>query len=137
MGKFVHIYRSLQDQVKSEVVCGSCSGTISAAVLGPCSPQKDVQGPVDLLFTGSPCDPFSQQRVKRFSDGNVAAHEQFEVTMSQVIKLYLLHEPKKAVFEQVMGFTMPFVSGGSETPKDRPGLLKGQHQSDVLLTNRY
>lgn len=49
------------------------------------------------------------------------AHAQFDVTMDQVVSLYHKWEPIIGVFEQVAGFTMPFVAGGTECPKDRLG----------------
>ena len=75
------------------------------------------------MVSGSPCPPFSTQRPKRFSDGAVKAHAQFDLTMEQVIALYALYEPEKAVLEQVWGFCMPFCSGSDETPKSRQGSI--------------
>ena len=103
-------------------VCTLCEGSQYAAMLGDCQPQSEIsqfqKTDVDMLFSGSPCDPFSQQRCKRFRDDSVKAHGQFKVSMKEVIDLYKLHEPRKMVFEQVMGFQMPFEKGGKTTPKD-------------------
>ena len=124
VGKFHHIYTSLQEQVASNVVCESCQGTLAAASFGPCKAWQSLPADrsIDLLFTGSPCDPFSTARAKRFSSGDPTQHAQFDVTMQQVLNLYQLYEPEKGIFEQVPGFNMPFVAGGQETPKQRLGL---------------
>ena len=124
IGRFRHFYPSLESQVEGKVVCELCQGSMLAEAFGACEPEASHSGIVDLLFTGSPCDPFSQQRSKRFADGSVANHYQFDVTMLQVVKLYSKYEPIKAVFEQVRGFTMPFSAGGTETPKDRRGVCE-------------
>ena len=88
-----------------------------------CSPEKELRPntSVQLMVTGSPCDPFSTQRSKRFSSGNVKDHSAFDVTMEKVIQLYLKHEPEKGILEQVWGFTLPFAPDDPETPKDRLG----------------
>lgn len=39
--------------------------------------------------------------------------------MEQFLKWFERFEPKALVFEQVMGFQMPFIAGGSETPLSR------------------
>ena len=101
--------------------CVTCQDSVKGRVLG-CNPRDDLlpDGEVHLLMTGSPCDPFSVQRNKRFADGNVKNHCQFDVTMEKVIQLYQIYEPKKGLFEQVHGFCLPFEAGGDETPKHRP-----------------
>lgn len=122
-GKILHFYPSIEEQVSESTVCSLCTNTLAAQMLGPCKPWQG-KSP-DLLLSGSPCDPFSCQRAKRFSDGteksSVEAHAQFDVTMDQVVSLYHKWEPIIGVFEQVAGFTMPFVAGGTECPKDRLG----------------
>ena len=39
--------------------------------------------------------------------------------------MYVKYEPKVGIFEQVMGFTKPFVAGGQETPKSRRPIFWG------------
>ena len=120
-GRFLHFFPSIQDQVAQQQgqKCEICKGSLAGDTFG-CVPKNDLPHgrDVSLLFTGSPCDPFSQQRSKRWSDG-VSVHSQFDLTMSSVVNLYTLYEPRAGVFEQVHGFTLPFNKGGGETPKQR------------------
>lgn len=122
-GKIQHFYPSIEEQVSESTTCCLCTNTLASQLLGPCKPSEG-QSP-DLLLSGSPCDPFSCQRAKRFSDGaektSVEDHSQFDVTMDQVVQLYTKWEPILGIFEQVAGFGMPFVAGGTECPKDRLG----------------
>ena len=71
---------------------------------------------VDVGVTGSPCNPFSTQRSKRFQDGDVASHKFFETTMVSIIRFYEVLEPRLGITEQVCGFDQPFTSGNSATP---------------------
>ena len=71
---------------------------------------------VDIGVAGSPCNPFSTQRSKRYVTGDVAAHESFEVTMVSVIGFYRTIEPKLGVTEQVAGFDQPFSHEQRATP---------------------
>ena len=77
--------------------------------------------PVDLMIAGSPCDPFSTQRAKRFADGAVKCHSSYDTTMVSLVKMFKKYQPHTAVLEQVTGFMMPFESGSAERPYDRPG----------------
>lgn len=114
--KFQHFYKTLSEQGKGETVCTLCTGTMESEMFGPCKPLEGAD--VDLLFSGSPCDPFSQQRSKRFSNGSVKDHAQFQTTMGEVTDLYHAYTPRIGVFEQVWGFCMPFERNGKNTPKD-------------------
>ena len=121
-GKFLHFYSSIEEQAAGSSCCCFCKGGLQDKLHGFCDPLANdgFRDTVQVLFSGSPCDPFSQQRAKRFGDGSVASHYQFDTTMRQVCALYMKYEPEVGVFEQVFGFTMPFVKGGTETPKQRP-----------------
>lgn len=70
----------------------------------------------DVGVTGSPCNPFSSQRAKRYQDGDVARHCSYETTMTSVVNFYQKVEPKLGVTEQVAGFDKPFVAGTTKTP---------------------
>lgn len=131
-GRIKHFFKSIEDQVARGATCATCSGSFMQSDIIDCDPLSDMAGQdVDLMVTGSPCDPFSTQRAKRFADGGVQTHFQFDVTMKVVIDLYATYQPTRGIFEQVEGFCKPFVSGGVETPKDRcPGL--SAHQCSLL-----
>ena len=62
-------------QVSRGVICENCKGTLSAEL---CT-SDSVLDP-DLGFAGSPCNPFSTQRAKRFQTGNVKSHDLYTVT---------------------------------------------------------
>ena len=119
-GRVMHFFGSIEDQISKAQKCLSCQGSLSADLFG-CHPSSDLRAgsDVDLMVSGSPCDPFSTQRAKRWHCGGVKAHTQFDITMKSVVKLYQQYEPVKGIFEQVHGFTLPFEKGGEETPKKR------------------
>ena len=124
-GRVAHFFKSIEEQISEQTPCLSCQGSMRLELFG-CRPKNDmrVNSDIDILMTGSPCDPFSLQRSKRWSTGDVKAHMQFDITMKSVVDLYLKWEPIKGIFEQVHGFTLPFEKGGTESPKQRQG--KGQ-----------
>lgn len=70
----------------------------------------------DFGVTGSPCNPFSCQRTKRFANGDVSSHQSFQTTMSGVIDWYEVVQPKIGITEQVLGFDLPFSSSNRQTP---------------------
>ena len=74
---------------------------------------------LDLLVTGSPCNPFSTQRAKRFKPGDVAKHCSAAVTFESIVGMYQVHEPKMGVTEQVEGFDKPISSTDRATPMQR------------------
>ena len=70
----------------------------------------------DLLVTGSPCNPFSTMRCKRFENGDVVDHSKYGLTESVVTGLYRTLCPKVGVTEQVEGFDRPFSTSNPDTP---------------------
>ena len=78
------------------------------------------RGDVTLGVTGSPCNPYSTIRAKRFSDGSVAAHPMTQTTMSSVVAFYRRFEPRLGITEQVMGFGMCTSSNSAVTPLEQP-----------------
>ena len=105
---------------------------IEAQVAGaPCARHKYSTGctasPVtaDVGILGSPCHPYSTQRTGRWKSGSVEDHREFQVGMQQFMGWLRRFEPKVQVFEQVLGFNMPFNSQTTETPLTRqPGCSK-------------
>ena len=107
------MHERIEDQLRDSACCLHPQAQSCAAVAG--------HDKVDMLVTGSPCDPFSVQRTKRFNEDAVKSHPDFETTMSSVVAMYQKYEPKVGVLEQVKGFNMPFHSGAPGTPLDRWG----------------
>lgn len=79
--------------------------------------DHESQDSPDVGVTGSPCNPFSSQRCKRFLQGNVASHTSYETTMRSVVAFYESVAPKLGITEQVRGFDQPFYTGCEQTPK--------------------
>lgn len=120
-GRIDHFFESIEDQIRTGKPCATCSASLMGDVLA-CGPDEVLRQrglEVDILMTGSPCDPFSTQRNKRFANGGPTTHYLFDVTMQRVIDLYARYEPQRGIFEQVWGFCAPFEKGGKEVPKDR------------------
>lgn len=78
--------------------------------------KDEPNGDVDIGITGSPCNPFSTQRCKRWAEGNVANHVSFQTTMTHVVDFYKYVQPKLGVTEQVSGFDQPLSATDRRTP---------------------
>ena len=116
---FKHVFTSVEDQIEGRG-CTKCTTSASTTATGRCHPTN---GKTPMLFmAGSPCDPFSTQRCKRFQTGQVMQHSLAGVTMNTVTSLFARFEPRVGILEQVQGFVMPLTAGATETPCDRPGL---------------
>ena len=76
---------------------------------------------IRLLMAGSPCDPFSVMRGKRYQPGSVDTHGLTQVTMDSVLKAYQTFNPHMGILEQVEGFLKPISETDRSTPMDRPG----------------
>ena len=120
-GRFLHFYPSIEKQLAGGTTCSICKHKLLANMVGPCVPETDLREntSVQLMVSGSPCDPFSTQRAKRFHSGSVVHHSLVDITLSDVISLYKKYEPEKGVLEQVWGFTLRFSEADPRTPKDR------------------
>ena len=102
-----HLWGTLESMVAGE----SC-------LLHPgakCCVHQDVK----LGVTGSPCNPYSTQRSKRFHDGGVVTHEMNDTTFKDVISYYQKFEPHTCVTEQVMGFQMATSTTDPQSPLDK------------------
>ncbi len=80
--QILHMFTSAEAQAAGKAPCELCRQT---GRTGPCKADGDLGLEVDLLVSGSPCDPFSTQRTKRFADGSVVEHTDFSVTMETVL----------------------------------------------------
>ena len=77
-------------------------------------------GQASLAVTGSPCNPFSTKRNKRFADGSIANHSMSGTTLTSTVIFYRTFEPEVGITEQVKGFDMRTSTSDAETPCDRP-----------------
>lgn len=98
------------DQIKG-LPCKEHPNLEACAVAGECS----------VAVLGTPCNPFSTQRQKRFHPESVMAHSLTEHTFVETIQFLETFNPISAVMEQTDGFTKPFEKGSKTTPLDRPG----------------
>ena len=73
----------------------------------------------DIGICGTPCHPYSTQRAGRFKGDSVEQHAEYDVAMDQFLSWFKKFEPRAQIFEQVMGFEMPFEAGGDESPLSR------------------
>lgn len=102
---FHHLYRDLSDQLH----CRQC--TLHPARKS-CQPDD---GECDILVMGTPCNPFSQQRSKRFQGtvlNHSLAHHTFEDAYSMLEKVKPIH----AILEQTHGFGMVIQTGATQSP---------------------
>lgn len=104
-----HFHSSMQNQLK-QVACW----------LHPAHQcELKVVGGADLAVVGTPCQPFSRQRVKRSATGSVRNHHGFATTFSDLLQWLQEFEPKSCVAEQVVGLHTPESSTERTTPMDR------------------
>lgn len=120
----MHMYGSIEEQVAS-TPCLSCAsrGLLCKEAVENCAPSclegsgqgsQGLHGPIGLLISGSPCDPFSVNRMgKRWAPGDVEAHASYDVTMRSLVRLYTKYSPVVGIMEQVSGFNMPCSSSSS------------------------
>ena len=88
---------------------------------------------ISLGVTGSPCNPFSTIRTKRFHDGSVVDHSMTLTTMDSVVQFYKKFEPRCGITEQVKGFGMRLSSSVSTTPLDMFLGLADQKNIIILI----
>ena len=78
-------------------------------------------GEVDYLFAGTPCNPFSPMRSKRFSDGSVKSHKMYANTFGDAFDTLTKFNPVSVTFEQSMGFDLPESVDSPVSPLQRLG----------------
>ena len=116
-GKVKHLYESLEAML-DEKPCTLHHGTGTGCT--SCSLSLDTE--ISVGVSGSPCNPYSVQRSKRFHDGNVVEHSMNDTTMTSVIQWYTKFEPHLGITEQVKGFEMRTSTSVQESPLERfPG----------------
>ena len=79
----------------------------------------------NLLVMGTPCNPFSTQRAKRFGADSVMQHKLVAHTFDEPVKVLRKWQPINVVMEQAEGFMKPFEAAGlagaeTTTPLERP-----------------
>lgn len=111
-----HLYPSIEAMLADEPCILAHDGTQHGQQCKCCAGISP-----SLAMTGSPCNPYSTQRAKRFLDGSVANHPLATVTMTGVVEFYLKFEPKLGIMEQVKGFMKRTSHTDMETPCDRQG----------------
>ena len=72
-----------------------------------------------LGCSGTPCRPYSRQRAKRYAEGSVKTHADAYLTEEVLLDWLAAAAPESGFFENVEGWDMPEVKGGSTTPLAR------------------
>lgn len=106
-----HFFQSLDDQLNGRDCLIHPGGKCNE-----CNPAE-MECP-DLAVTGTPCQPFSKQRVKRSAPGSVASHKSYNTTMKDLIAWLDAHSPKCAVVEQVEGMEARESASSPTSPLD-------------------
>ena len=94
-------HRTMQDQIRNEP--------------NPVTP--------DYLVMGTPCNPFSLARSKRFHEDSVQNHGLYKQTFEDAFQLLEKYQPVTATMEQSDGFDRPISSSTEQTPLR--GVLEG------------
>ena len=96
-----HMHRTMREQLSED----------------PCLCHPDARNckieACDLAVFGTPCPPFSSQRVKRFQDGSVAQHNLTSITTQDAMDMLCDVGHKAVIMEQVAGFDKAESAGGS------------------------
>ena len=109
--KIMHMHKSFGDQ-NDEKPC----------LLHPNAASCRKRSQIDVAIFGTPCDPFSEQRNKRYSDGSVRQHPLYEVTFTDAFNLLTeASSPHACILEQVLGFNEKISRTCEETPMEQPG----------------
>lgn len=82
----------------------------------------------DLAVVGTPCQPYSRQRVKRSQVGSVESHKSHHTTFSDLLQWMESLQPKALIAEQVVGFDQPESVEVRTTPFQR--LQRGDTSED-------
>jgi site-specific DNA-cytosine methylase len=127
-GTFSHVYERVEDQLDNQ-----------PCLLHPNSKRCDATcgEMVDFMLAGSPCDPYSRQRCKRFESGSVKTHCDFETTFTSVIKMFKKYCPKIGILEQVQGFQLPLDTTTRVTPYEMLPACSSMHQNDMSYFGLY
>ena len=84
--------------------------TLADAVMGaactahPMRSTCKVPKGCNLLVLGTPCNPFSTMRSKRYNENSVMGHELVDVTFKDAFAAFQSQQPVNAVMEQTEGF---------------------------------
>ncbi|CAE7675358.1 unnamed protein product [Symbiodinium necroappetens] len=92
-----HMFGSIEDQCRAHSPCLLCHERGQQCNVRELCESEGV----DLLVAGSPCDPFSKMRAKRFACGTLKQHVSYGITMDAMVESFLCHKPKVAIMEQV------------------------------------
>ena len=102
-----HVHADLQSQIRS-----------SACRLHDAQSACSCHG-ATLGVSGTPCKPFSLQRAKRFQDGSVKSHPDFELTETHLVTWLTENCPETGFFENVRGWDVPETPADTDTPLRR------------------
>ena len=110
-------------------------GTMQEQVAGkPCLFHRSAEAcpmlQCDLVVMGPPCQPFSDQRAKRYRDGSAVQHPLASVTFRDAHNMIVQGGHRSLVMEQVAGFDKPESTHRGETPMKRRVISFGKFCSN-------
>ena len=123
-----HWHRTIGEQLQ-DAPCASHPESVECKV----TTDKECH----LLILGTPCNPFSTQRQKRFRPGSIMEHELSTHTFKDSYRMLSKVYPVNCVFEQTEGFDKPFDSTTTETPLQRPGVWVKKIESHFVVAFHF
>lgn len=108
-----HTFENFYDNLSDQLLARQCSVHHSC-----CGQRCHVPEEPDLLIMGTPCNPFSLQRVKRFK-GTVFSHQLADHAFKDSYCMLEKFRPAHAILEQTDGFQKPIEEGHAETPLEK------------------
>ena len=109
--KVSHVHSTLADQAAGK-----------PCLLHPECTSCPLHSDAQLAVLGTPCNPYSKGRVKRWADDSVKSHVSYDTTFKDTYAFLQCAEPRIAILEQVDGFLLRFSSTDAQTPHQRPSV---------------
>ncbi|CAE7307438.1 unnamed protein product [Symbiodinium sp. CCMP2592] len=114
--RLLHVF----GDVKSQLEASDARPCLTCAAKNIVCNESEFAGEVHLMVAGSPCDPYSVMRQKRFHEDSVMRHRDYSTMFSSVLRMIAKYLPFITILEQLLGFDQKFDAASPETPYQRP-----------------